>query len=175
MKTTDPADAARVELAYCRRYDWKMIEVKSTLVSSENISAYNGWTEFDRSCQIEFDKGPIVEIGCYSTAVFQWRPLIGRRLSPGWKEPKDWLPVYRHPSLVTHTGTGWRWIELMTPIAPWEGLMFPGLYITSAPSLTIQMAMGRAEIGADCAYGVTVTLAENNYQTPAMGIRYAGV
>lgn len=147
-------------------------EVVSPLVASENPAYYNGWTEFDRATRIDTSAGRVVALGMYSTVACQWRPKIGKRLDPHDIGAPSWLVVYNHHEVVNHPGTGWHWVELALPAQPFDGVFYAGAYVTGCASGSVQMSQHRAEMQGD-ASGV-VTLAENQYPTFAMGIRYFG-
>lgn len=144
-----------------------MIETISPLTASENLSAYNGWTVFDRANRL-VDGAPVVQIGLYATSPLQWRPKMARRLSPA--KTSQWLIIYSHPAMVNHPGAGWHWIETLSPLAPWEGAMYAGAYFSGGASVVMAMSQPRAELQGD-AEGI-VGLEENQWPAPAIGVRY---
>lgn len=147
-------------------------EIISVPTSSQNMASYNGWTEFDRTTPLTTNIGPITHIGIYLNTPCKWRPKIAKRLDSKAGSSASYLTIYNHQTLVQHPGNGWQWISLPAAIRLWGGQYYAGAYFTNCPSSATPMVLGRIEKQGDIAGQNTLT--ENQYQTPAMGVRYYG-
>jgi hypothetical protein len=149
-----------------------MIEIVSPATSSESMHGYNGWTVCDRSTLLETNRGAIEKIGCKLNTPGWWRPVIVRKLDA--RNGNEHQFAYRHPAMVYHPGDGnVQWISLASPVKLWSGFHYAGAYFTGFSSSATPMAMGRCEVNGDVS-GINLSLYENAYQTPQMGIRYEG-
>lgn len=139
------------------------------LTGTGPINGFNYYTMVDRSFVIPANRGPVCDIGLYSTMAGQWRPKLIQDF--GYD---GYSVVYSHPQMVSHTGSGWEWVKVPRISPNGAAPAYAGAYFNGFGHATMAMAPGPRSEGYGDLSGPFIATS-GNFATPAMGVRCVGI
>lgn len=130
-------------------------------------SGYGGWEVGDLR-RLDPSKGAITRLWLYSESPMTWTPEVRRWLD---QNGTTFSTIYKHPTTISHPGTGWQSIQVVTPFYLQTGLNFVfAYYQCGSDSPSTHVKIGRAS-----AFGQNTELANFAVQdggntSPALGV-----